>query len=114
MHNIAIVGLVGSTVGLAVTNVVDAAVAGGFIQTGTALSTLGVPALLGVIAVASVYGLVKVFMIYKEAMEKNNTELSNLIKANTEAISKLTTNIENQNKSVERMETQVAQCVKNK
>lgn len=112
MHNLAIVGLVGSTVGLAVTNVVDAAVAGGFIQTGTALSTLGVPALLGVIAVASVYGLVKVFLIYKQAVDDNNKQLSALIQANTEALTRLNTTVDQQNRAVERLDNVVAGCQK--
>ena len=112
MQNVAIVGLYLSTLGLSVTNVLDVASSQGLVQTGTLLSQLGVPALLGVIACASVYGLVKVFLIYKQAMDEHNKSLNDLIKANTEAITKLTYSVDNQNRTVERLDNIVAGCNK--
>lgn len=108
MHMIPIIGLAIGTFGLAVTNVIDQVP--GLIGAGQTLSSLGVPALLGVIAIVSVIGLIKVFLIYKQTSEENSKALQELIKSNTVAVTKLADSVDDQSKSIDRMDKTVSMC----
>lgn len=84
MFNLATFGLIGSTTGLAGWNVI-AQVDPSIIEQGGSLAKLGVPGILGAVAIASIIGLVKVFQIYKTSNDMNNQKLQELISKGIES-----------------------------